>query len=66
MDDDYKIKLVKTIAYAYVKSYDGETKWRYFLIEDDELLKKDNDISNKVSGSIKKELDCKPIHKNFF
>ena len=23
---------------AYVKSYDGQTKWMYFLIEDDELL----------------------------
>ena len=24
---------------AYVKSYDGLTKWMYFLIEDDDLLK---------------------------
>ena len=24
----------------YVKSYDGQTKWMYFLIEDDGLLKK--------------------------
>ena len=24
---------------AYVKSYDGETEWMYFLIEDDDLLK---------------------------
>ena len=23
---------------AYVESYDGQTKWMYFLIEDDELL----------------------------
>ena len=23
---------------AYVKSYDGQTKWMYFLIEDDDLL----------------------------
>ena len=23
---------------AYVKSYDGQTKWIYFLIEDDGLL----------------------------
>ena len=23
---------------AYVKSYDGHTKWMYFLIEDDDLL----------------------------
>ena len=24
---------------AYVKSYDGQTKWMYFLIEDDDLRK---------------------------
>ena len=23
---------------AYVKKYDGQTKWMYFLIEDDDLL----------------------------
>ena len=29
---------------AYVKSYDGQTKWMYFLIEDDGLLEKYNTI----------------------
>ena len=38
----------------------------YFLIEDDELLKKYNGIWNKVSNSIKKELDNEPIYNNFF
>ena len=46
---------------AHVKSYDGETKWMYFFIEVDELLKTYNDIWNRVSNNIKKELDCKPI-----
>ena len=32
---------------VFVKSYDGETKWVYFLIEDDALLKRYNDIWNK-------------------
>ena len=32
---------------AYVKSYDGQTKWMYFLIEDDELLEKCNTIWDK-------------------
>ena len=31
----------KTCAYA---SYDGKTKWIYFLIEDDDLLKRYNTI----------------------
>ena len=25
---------------AYLKSYDGQTNWMYFLIEDNNLLKK--------------------------
>ena len=69
MNDDFKIKslyimLPKTSA--CVKSYDGETKWTYFLIENDDLLKKYNDIWNKVSNSIKIELDCKPIYNREF
>ena len=33
---------------AYVKSYDGGTKWMHFLIKYDKLLKRYNDIWNKV------------------
>ena len=29
---------------AYVKSYGGQTKWMYFLTEDDDLLEKFNTI----------------------
>ena len=29
---------------AYVKNYDGQTKWMYFLIEDDDLFEKYNTI----------------------
>ena len=36
------------------------------MIEDDELLKKYNDTSNKVSDSIKKELDSDPIYNKKF
>ena len=36
--------LMKTAT--YIKSSVGETKWMYFLIEDDELLKKSDDIWN--------------------
>ena len=43
MDDDYKIKPISIIlpkTSTYIKSYDDKTKWMYFLIGDDELLKK--------------------------
>ena len=29
---------------TYIKSYDGGTKWMYFLIEDKEFLKRYSDI----------------------
>ena len=52
---------------AYVKSYDGQTKWMWFLIEEDNLLKKYNTIWDKVSADIKKEFDRKPAYnKNFW
>ena len=43
-------------ATAHVKSYDGKTKWIYFLIEDVDLLEKYNTICDKVSADIKKNL----------
>ena len=33
---------------AYVKRFDRQTKWMYFLIENDDLLKKYNIIWDKV------------------
>ena len=45
---------------AYVKSYDGQTKWIYFLIKDDDLLEKYNTIWDKVSADVKKEFDSGP------
>ena len=56
--DNYKIKPLNIMlpkAKAYVKSYNGQNKWIYFLIEDDNLLEKYNAICVKVSADIKKE-----------
>ena len=39
---------------AYVKIYDGLTKWMQFLIEDDDYLEKYNTIWDKFSADIKK------------
>ena len=68
-DDYFEIKplhimLPKTSV--YVKNYDGETKWMSFYIKYGGLLKKYNDIQNKVSNGIKKELVCEPNYYNFF
>ena len=37
---------------ACVKSYDGQTKWMYFLIGDNSLLEKYNNILDNVSVDI--------------
>ena len=57
--DDYKVKPLLTMLLttsAYVRSYDGQTEWMHFLIEDDHILKKHSNIWDKVSADIKKEL----------
>ena len=43
-------------ANDYVKNCDGLTKWMYFLIEDDDLLKKYNTIWDKVCPDIRKNM----------
>ena len=64
--NDHKIKplhitLPKTNA--YVKSYDGQSKWNNFLIEDDGLLEKYNAIWDKVKADIKKSfILSKPVY----
>ena len=51
---------------AYVKRYDGQNKWIYFLIEGDDVLEKSNTIWDKVSADIKKEFDSEPAYgKNY-
>ena len=54
---------------AYRKDFD-ETKYMFFFIKDDELLRKYNDISEKVKNVINKEFDSEfdsiwYIMKNF-
>ena len=41
---------------AYVKSYDGQTKWMYFSVEDDDLLEKYNTLWDKTALISKKKL----------
>ena len=53
-------------ASAYIKSYDGETKWVYFFIEDGDLLKKYDTIWDKVSADIKKEIVRKLVSNEEF
>ena len=40
---------------AYVKSYDGQAKWMFILIENDDLLENYNTIWDKVSAYTKKK-----------
>ena len=56
-------KTYKYVTSAYVKRYDGQTTWMYFLIEDDDLLEKYNTVWDKVSADIKKEFDSEPAYQ---
>ena len=69
MFNDHKVNSLQIMLpkiSTYVKRYDGQTKWMYFLTENDDLLKKYNTIWDKVSTDIKKNLMVKvSITKNF-
>ena len=44
---------------AYVKNYNGQTKWMYYLIEDDIIW-------DKVSADSKKEFDSELVYNEEF
>ena len=48
---------------VHVKSYDDQTKWITFLIEDDDLLEKYNILWDKVTSDVKREFDSKLLYK---
>ena len=51
----------------YVKSYDRQNKWMFFLTEDDDLLEKYHTNCDKVSADTKKEFDNEPVYnKKYF
>ena len=47
---------------AYIKFYDGQTEWMWFLIKGDDLAGKYNTIWDKVSANIKKKFDSEPVY----
>ena len=63
MHNDNKVKLLHVVlpkTSGYVKSYDGQTKWMNFLIEDDELFKKSQSLGYK------RKFDSEPVHNKDF
>ena len=50
------LKDLSTIAILSIKSYDDQTKWMSFLIEDDDLLQRYNTFWDKVSADVKSNL----------
>ena len=69
MYNDHEVKPLRIMlpkTSAYVKGYDGQTKWMYFLTENDDLLEKYNTIWDKVSAGIKKEFHSKPVYNKKF
>ena len=66
MHNDHEVKpldIMLSKTSAYVKSCNGQTKWMYFLISDDDSLEKyNNTIQDKVSADMKKEFDSELLH----
>ena len=58
------ITLTKTNT--YVNIYDGQIKWRYVLIENDDLLEKYNTIWEKDSVDIKNQFDSQSVYNKQF
>ena len=57
LHNDHKVKTLDIMlpkTRTFIKLYDRETKWMYFLIEDGDLLEKDDNIWNKASDYIKR------------
>ena len=64
--NNYKIKQMQIMfpkTSLYVKSYDGQTNWMYFFIDNDDFLEKYNTTWDKLGSDIKKEFDIKPFYK---
>ena len=69
MYNDNKVKPLQIMLLqtnTFVNSYNGQTKWMYFLIEDYDLLEKYNTTLDKVSADLKKEFESEPVYKNDF
>ena len=47
---------------ANVRTYDGQTKWMYFLIENNDFLEKYSTIWDNIGSDIKTEFDSKPVY----
>ena len=63
--DNHKVKPLHIVfpkATAYVKSYNGQTKWMCFFIENDDLLEKYNTIWDNTSADIKTGFDSEPVY----
>ena len=67
MDDDHKIKSFSIILLKrsqFIKNYDGESKWIYFFIKVDELLK--NTVIFRIESVMKTQFKSELIYnKNF-
>ena len=69
LHNDFKVKPLNLMLHqtsSNAKSYDGQPKWKYFLIEDDDSLEKCNTIWDKVSADIKNAFDSKPTFNKIY
>ena len=51
---------------AYAKYFDQNSKYMNLLVNDKEILKKYNDIRNKIKSQIKKEFNSEPVYFDIY
>ena len=49
---------------VYVKYFDKNSKYIYFVVNDEKILKKYNEIWNKIKKLFEKQFDSEPVHKD--
>ena len=49
---------------VYVKYFDKNSKYIYFVVNDEKILKKYNEIWNKIKKLFEKQFNSEPVHKD--
>ena len=64
--NNLRLGILTSMKINFTANYDGQNKWMYFSIKDDDLSEKYSAIWDKVSTNIKREFDSKPVYNKKF
>ena len=64
--NNLRLGILTSMKINFTVNYDGQNKWMYFSIKDDDLSEKYSAIWDKISTNIKREFDSKPVYNKKF